>query len=77
MYSLTWPCNLLTDNHIWLYSGCNSNDLPSDDLLCQCGRIRFGEARRLALESLQQAEARRQEEREREARFWTVMDDNE
>ena len=41
----------------------------------QCGRISYGEARRLAIEALRQAEERRQEEREQEARFWTVMDD--
>jgi hypothetical protein len=45
MYSLTWPCNLLTGNHIWIYSSNNSKDSAPDDLLCQCGRVRLGDAR--------------------------------
>jgi len=39
--------------------------------------ISLSEARRLAIDAMLQAEERRQEEREQEARFWAAMDDNE
>jgi len=45
MTNLYYPCNQITGEHVFVYSGHNTNDLPDKSLRCACGAFSFGESR--------------------------------
>lgn len=66
-------CNPWTGEHVFTWTGSTTNTKPMDDAPCQCNLLTWKEARELAIKALYDAEKRQQEEREKEARWWSDL----